>query len=222
MVEDYLTDRDQEEALRTWWRENWRWIIGGVVLGLALLGGWRYWEAQRDLRAQRAAKAYDDFHAAIDKRDTEHATKMLADMTAGFGKSAYTQQGRLLLAKAQADAGKIDEAIALLRSVSAESTDKELAQVARLRTARLLIQQNKPDEAIKLLDAESAGAFAMQVREVRGDAMVVKGDNEGARAEYAAALAASVADPRIDRTMIELKLQDVGGTKAAAPTQGQP
>ena len=39
MVEDYLTDRDQEEALRNWWRENWRWILGGVVLGLALLGG---------------------------------------------------------------------------------------------------------------------------------------------------------------------------------------
>lgn len=229
MVEDYLTDRDQEEALRTWWRDNWRWIIGGVVLGLALLGGWRYWEAQRDLKAQRAAKAYDDFHVAIDKRDTEQATRLLADMTAGFGKSAYTQQGRLLLAKAQADAGKIDEAIALLRSVTADSTDKELAEVARLRTARLLIQQSKYDEAIKLLDADKAGAFEMQVREVRGDAMVARGDQEGARAEYAAALAAHTADPRVDRSMIELKLQDVGGGKAAtAPTsnptlgKGQP
>ena len=36
MVEEYLTDRDQEEALRNWWKENWRWIFGGIVLGLAL------------------------------------------------------------------------------------------------------------------------------------------------------------------------------------------
>ena len=44
MVEEYLTDRDQEEALRNWWRENWRWILGGIVLGFALLGGWQYWK----------------------------------------------------------------------------------------------------------------------------------------------------------------------------------
>ena len=35
MVEDYLTDRDQEEALRNWWRENWKRILAGVALGRA-------------------------------------------------------------------------------------------------------------------------------------------------------------------------------------------
>ena len=44
MVDDYLSDREQEEALRNWWRENWRWILGGVVLGLGLLAGWQYWQ----------------------------------------------------------------------------------------------------------------------------------------------------------------------------------
>lgn len=224
MVEDYLTDRDQEEALRNWWRENWRWIAGGVVLGLGLLGGWQYWQSERDRKAQQAAKAYDEFHVAIDKRDTEQAARLLKDMTAGFGNSAYTQQGRLLLAKANAEAGKYDEAIGLLRAVDADSTDKELALVARLRMARLLVEQKKYDEAIKLLDPEKAGAFEMQVREVRGDAMLAKGDQDNARAEYAAALAAGAADPRVDRSMVELKLQDVGGSKAAAapmPEKGQ-
>jgi predicted negative regulator of RcsB-dependent stress response len=40
MVEDYLSDREQEEALRAWWRDNWRWILGGIALGVALLFGW--------------------------------------------------------------------------------------------------------------------------------------------------------------------------------------
>ena len=44
MVEDYLTDRDQEGALRTWWRENWKFILAGIVLGLGGLAGYNYWQ----------------------------------------------------------------------------------------------------------------------------------------------------------------------------------
>lgn len=222
MVEDYLSDREQEEALRSWWRENWRWIIGGVVLGLALLGGWRYWEVYRGQRADQAAKLYEDFQAALGKSDLEQADRLLQDFSSDHDTSAYAQQGRLLLAKAHVDADKIDAALPLLQAVIDKSKDKELAQVARLRSARLLIQQGKHDEALELLDVESAGAFAAPVREIRGDALLAKGDRDGARAEYAAALTAqtdALADARIDRTMLELKLQEVGGDKSAATDQ---
>ncbi|HLS82832.1 MAG TPA: tetratricopeptide repeat protein, partial [Steroidobacter sp.] len=66
------------------------------------------------------------------------------------------------------------------------------------------------DDALALLNVAQAGAFLAQVREVRGDALFAKGDQEGARAEYAAALA-SDSDAQIDRTLLEMKLQDVGG-----------
>jgi predicted negative regulator of RcsB-dependent stress response len=219
-ADDYLSDREQEEALRSWWSDNWRWIIGGVVLGLALLAGWRYWQVYRDQRAEQAAKLYADVQGALQSRDVEQAARLKNDLSNDHSRSAYTQQARLLLAKAHVEAGKVDEAIALLHEVAATATDKELAQVARLRTARLLIQQGKHDDALKLVDAESAGAFAAQAREVRGDALAAKGDQEGARAEYAAALGMN-ADPQIDRTLLELKLQDVGGDRPAL-AQGQP
>jgi predicted negative regulator of RcsB-dependent stress response len=83
----------------------------------------------------------------------------------------------------------------------------------------LLIQQGKHDDALNLLDPEKAGAFAAQVREIRGDAQVAKGNPTAARAEYAAALADNIdgkADRTIDRTLLEMKLQDVGGDKAEA------
>ena len=221
MVDDYLSDREQEEALRNWWRDNWRWIIGGVVLGLALLGGWRYWLEHRDQRAADAARLYAEFQSAVQARNVEQASRLLADLAEEHEGSAYTQQSRMLLAKAHVDDGKLDEALTLLQSVTATADDKELAAVARLRTARLLIQQGKHDDALKLLDAEAAGAFAAQVREIRGDAQAAKGDQEAARAEYAAALAAN-ADAQIDRTLLELKLQDVGGEKVAPATGVQP
>lgn len=219
MVEEYLTDRDQEEALRNWWKENWSWILGGIVLGLALLGGWQYMKIRAANEADAAAKLYADFRGALDRNELEPANRSLATLAADHEKSPYTQQGRLLLAKKHVEAGKLDEALPLLQAVVDESKDEELAWVARLRVARLLIQQGKHDDAIKLLDVEKAGAFAAQVREIRGDAQVAKGNPTAARAEYAAALADNIDGPAnamIDRTILEMKLQDVGGDKAAA------
>ena len=216
MVEDYLTDRDQEEALRNWWRENWRWILAGIVIGLGGLGGWSYFQKYRGAQADHAAQVYADFHKALDSNDDTQAGKLLDSLAGDHASSAYTQQGRLLLAKRHADAGRFDEAIKQLQQVADTSKDEELAAIARLRLARLLIQTGKHDEALKLLDVEKAGAFAAQVREIRGDALVAKGDAQGARAEYAAALSGD-SKGEIDRETVELKLRDVGGEVPAAP-----
>src|SRR5690606_23235989 len=108
-------------------------------------------------------------------------------------------------------------ALPIFRAVVRDSKDDELAHVARLRLARVLIQQGKHEEAVDLLKPEKAGAFAARVREVRGDALYAKGELEGARAEYAAALAAN-ADTTTDRTLLEMKLQQ---TSDAASDEGQ-
>src|ERR1044072_1057074 len=140
MVEDYLTDRDQEEALRNWWRENWKWILAGIALGLGLLAAYQYWQTYRDQQASHAAKVYADLQKALTANDTGQAGKLLNDLASAHAKSGYTQQGRLLLAKRDAEAGRFDDAIKQLRQVVDASTDEELAQIARLRLARLLVQ----------------------------------------------------------------------------------
>lgn len=213
MVEDYLSDREQEEALRSWWRENWRWIVSGVALGLALLGGWNYWQAYRDKRAMAAADIYSRIDTALKERNIDKAGTLMNGLSSDFDTSAYAQEARLLIAKADVDSGKYDDAAKLLREVSEKSKDKELSQIAQLRLGRVLVQQAKYDEAVKLLEAQTTGAYAAQAREVRGDALLAKGDMEGARAEYAAALAGGL-DAQIDRTMLELKLQEAGGVVA--------
>jgi predicted negative regulator of RcsB-dependent stress response len=230
MVDDYLSDREQEEALRTWWRDNWRWILGGIVLGIALLFGWFRWKDYREDRGIAAGTQYEAVRVASEERKLEDAQKALAQLTAEHDSSPYTQQARLLVAKLQVEAGKLDEAATTLRAVSEKSKDEELATVAKMRLARVLIQQGKHDEAIALLDVDKLGAFAAPAREIRGDAQVAKGDESAARAEYAAALAAD--DAQIDRNMLELKLQEVGGSAAdstsappidaTAKAQGQP
>ncbi len=216
MADDYLSDREQEEALRAWWRDNWRWILGGIVLGVALLVGYFQWQDYRQSKAESASIEYEKVREAAEQNDLEQAQAALASLAADHDASPYAQQARLLVAKLQVEAAKYDEAAAELRAVVAKSEDKELAAIAKLRLARVLIQQGKYDEAITLLDIERLGAFAAAGREIRGDAQVAKGDENAARAEYAAALAAN--DSQIDRPLLEMKLQEVGG--AAAPAAG--
>jgi predicted negative regulator of RcsB-dependent stress response len=210
MVEDYLNDRDQEEALRNWWRENWKFIIAGVALGVAGLAGYSWYQKYRNAQAEHAATVYTDFQKALASKDDAQAGKLLDSLAGEHANSAYTQEGRLMLAKRHADAGRFDEAIQQLRQVVDDSRDPELGRIAQMRLARLLIQTGKNDEALAQLDVEKAGAFAAQLREIRGDALLAKGDAQGARAEYAAALSADTKG-EIDRATVEMKLREVGG-----------
>ncbi|PZN30113.1 MAG: hypothetical protein DIU71_12950 [Proteobacteria bacterium] len=213
MADDYLSDREQEEALRAWWRDNWSWIVGGIVLGLAVLFGWRYWEARSIERAEQAGELYSQLQTAATGDDAARAGQLLESLTAEYGSSAYTQQARLLVAAMHVRAGKAEEALPLLQAVVDEARDKELAQIARMRAARVLVELGRHDEALTLLEpwrtAERAGGFAARINEIRGDALFAKGDLAGARAAYQVALQGS--DAAIDRSLLEMKLQDVGG-----------
>jgi predicted negative regulator of RcsB-dependent stress response len=46
-VDEYLSDNEQVERLRTWWRENGWFVIGGVALGFLALFGWRQYGEYR-------------------------------------------------------------------------------------------------------------------------------------------------------------------------------
>ncbi len=219
MADDYLSDREQEEALLAWWRDNWRWIFGGIALGIALLVGYFQWQGYRERQSVAAAAQYEAVRAAVDDNELEAARTALATIESDHGSSVYANQARLLVAQMQVEAGNYDEATALLRTVADQSKDKELSAVTQTRLARILIQQGKHDEAIALLDTSKLGAFAAAAHEIRGDAYIAKGDEAAARAEYAAALAET--DAVIDRALVELKLQEAGGTTLAADTTAQ-
>lgn len=209
MVEEYLSDDEQGEALKAWWRDNWAWVLSGIVVGLGLLAGWQYYQRIKVQRAEAAATALNDF-AAAQVADKTKADALLKDFAEKYAATPYATQAQLLQAQHAVEANDLDGAAKALRQVIADSKDAQLVQVATLRLARVLIEQGKPDAAMPLLEVSKAGAFAAQVHEIRGDALYAKQDEAGARSEYAAAVTAYKAD-NADASLVELKLQDLGG-----------
>lgn len=213
MVDEYLTDDEQAEALKTWWRENWAWVLSGIVLGICLLAGWGYYQRYTAQKSEAAAKTLDEFATAqvVDKAKAETLFK---ELTGKYAATPYAMQAQLLQAQQAVEANDLPRAEAALRAVIADSKDSELAQIAKSRLARVLIEQGKSDDALALLDVAKAGAFAAQVHEIRGDALYAKQDATGARGEYEAALAAYKTDAQADVSLLQYKLQDLAGAVA--------
>jgi predicted negative regulator of RcsB-dependent stress response len=203
-VED-LTDNEREEQLRRWWSDNWAWIIGGVALGLAILGGWQYWQRHQLQSTEQDQASYRAVLVALGRDQRDEAVKQATELRTRRPGSPYADQSELALARAAVDGRDFDEAARLLKGVADGSKDPELRQVAKTRLARVLLEQGKHDEALALLDASQAGAFGGLVHEIRGDALAAKGDAAAARTAYDAALAASGPESGLDSAFIELK-----------------
>ena len=215
-----LTDNEREEQLRRWWSDNWAWIIGGVALGLALLAGWQYWQRHQLQSAERDEASYLAVIEALGLDQRDEAARQATELRERRPGSPYADQADLALARAAVDRREFDEAARLLRSVADRTDDAELRSVARARLARILLEQGKHDDALALLDAGQAGAFAPLFHEIRGDVFAAKGDVQGARQEYEAALVADGAESGIDKAFVELKRDALGA--AAAPAAAIP
>ncbi|WP_411832036.1 YfgM family protein [Pseudoxanthomonas mexicana] len=208
-IDDLLDEHEQSERVRSWLRNNATTLVGGVALGLAVILGWQWW--QKHLLGSQQ-KAHADYQAAVESiagGDLEKARSAIAGLS---DKKIYAELAALRLARAQAEAGQTDAALATLRGIDPEPALQSLVNV---RLARLLTESGKPADAVTLL----AGATDAAGLEARGDALLVTGKQDEARDAYSRALTAlDVAAPQ--RRLLEIKLADTGGLPTRAEEQG--
>ncbi|MGO4549848.1 YfgM family protein [Lysobacter sp. 2RAF19] len=206
MVDHLLDEHEQSERVRGWLRQNGGGLIGGIVLGLAVIGGWNWWQNQQaGQRAQMGAQ-YSEVVDAIGANDLKKAAA--ENVALSKSDTEYAALAAMQLARAQVEKGDRDAAIATLKGVQAK--DPAIMGVVRSRLARLYLDGGKPQDALALIGDKPESAAAI---EARGDALFALGRTEDARAAYTQALSKlDVATPA--RRLVELKLIQVGGSPA--------
>jgi predicted negative regulator of RcsB-dependent stress response len=217
-VDELLSEKEQIEALRSWWRENGRFIISGLVLGVALLLGFNYWNKQKAENSLQASAAYEALLNEVARGDAEAAREKAAALVENYQSTVYAAQARLAMAKLYMDKGRDEDAATELRALleAADATDaQEAVMTGRLRLAKILLYQDKPQEAISLLQGYSDTAFAGRYSEALGDAYVALGQAEDAREAYTLALADDPNAPTVNRTLVQMKINDL--PKSGAP-----
>lgn len=207
---EHLDDEEQLEALKKWWSENGKSMVGGVVLGLALVGGWRGWQYYVQNQAETAGARYDEMLVAVESRQSERAVQLAEGLRAEFDDTAYASLAALQAAKLKFEAGDRGAAQVQLAWVRANAPDPALRQVATLRLVRVLIDDGDLDAAQRLLDAAPRDAFAPELAELRGDLARARGDLAAARAAYEEALARK-SDSGV---LLRMKLDDLSGGKS--------
>ncbi|HLU06640.1 MAG TPA: tetratricopeptide repeat protein [Woeseiaceae bacterium] len=218
-MDELLSEKEQIEALRSWWRENGRFIISGLVLGIALLLGFNYWNKQKAETAVQASAAYEALLNDVASGNAEAAGEKASELTENYGSTVYAAQARLAMAKLYMDKGRDQDAASELKALveGGDATDAEEAvMTGRLRLAKILLYQDKPQEAIDLLQGYRDTAFAGRYSETLGDAYVALGQTDAARDAYTVALADDPNAPTVNRILVQMKLNDLPKVSAAA------
>jgi predicted negative regulator of RcsB-dependent stress response len=206
-VEEYLSEKEQWEQIKAWLRDNGLWIIAGIAVGAAALGGWRWYQDHVDGVGAQASAKYTQVVDAFGRGDRTQGFVLLGELERDYSSSPYVDQGKLMASRMYVDSGDLDKAVGELQAVAEHSKDPQLALLARLRLARVQIAQNKADAALATLNGMNPGAFEPRYHEILGDAYYAKGDKATALKEY---LKAKVVDfGGSDSQQLDLKISDL-------------
>lgn len=220
MVDEYLSEREQAEQLRQWVRENWIWMVAGIVLVLGGFFGYRWWESRVATRSLEAGQRFAAMLDAIGAGKKDDGVRIAGEVTGQYADTPYADQAELVLARLDVDAGNLTGAESRLAKVASASKDPELRVVARLRVARVQLAQGRYDEALATLDAVAAPAADPRVLDLRGDVKLAQGEKAAALDFWRKADAAVKADPatgaQVDMELLALKIDELS---AAGPAE---
>lgn len=215
-MDDYLSEKEQWEVVKTWIRENGLWIVAGIAVGGAAIGGWQWRNAHIDKVNGEASTKYEELMKAFGHNDETGAQALMGQLEHDYSSTPYVDQAKLAFARVYVDTNRLDKAAEALQSVTQHTKDPQLALVARARLARVQIAEQKPDDALATLNGVDPGSFAPQFHEVRGDALLAKGDKAGALTEYRAARSSDLGGGG-GVSLLDLKISDLVADAAPLP-----
>lgn len=213
-MSDLRTEEEQIELMKRWWADNGKSLILGLLLAVAAVGGWKWWQADQQAKGEAASSAYEQLLDVMNKpelTEEEHATaKHLAvTLQTEHKGSLYADYAALFEAKLLVDRDQFDAAMAVLTKLNSETDQGMIKEVAGVRQAQILWQQGDNQKALDLLKALKTDAYKGNAEELKGDILVEMGDKEAARTAYESAKAAFAASG-VARPVIDMKLADLG------------
>jgi predicted negative regulator of RcsB-dependent stress response len=214
-VEEYLSERQQIDWLRATLKENTPWALASVAITIGLFVGYQQWQGYRERQSATASQKYETTLDALARGDVDGAARAVKELRDSYGRTPYSDLAALALARLDVDTGKLADAASLLEAVMNNTRDEDLATVARLRLARVQRADGKADAALATLAAAPAGTTSPVFADIRGDVLLDKGDQAGARAAWTEALASK--SPGANREFIELKIAALESPALPAP-----
>ncbi|TNV20177.1 tetratricopeptide repeat protein [Buttiauxella sp. B2] len=204
-MEIYENENEQVDAVKRFFAENGKALVVGVVLGIGALVGWRYWGSHQAESAMASSLEYQTVTDAV--RADQPATLIAAEKFAASTKNTYGALASLELAQKYADNNDLAKAAAQLQQGLSSTSDENLQALINVRLARIQIQQKQSDAALKTLDSIKGEGWVAIIADLRGEALLSKGDKQGARDAWSKG-SQTDASPAL-REMMQMKINNL-------------
>ena len=181
-MEMYENEHDQVDAIKRFFAENGKALVVGVILGVGALVGWRYWNSHQTESARAASLSYQTVVSSLSAGKAEDLSA--AEKFAADNKNTYGALASMELAQQFVDQNQLEKAAAQLQQGLAATSDENLNAVITLRLARVQVQLKQADTALKTLESVKGEGWAAIVADLRGEALLSKGDKQGARTAW--------------------------------------
>lgn len=211
-MEAYETEEQQVEAIKKWWRENYKSVLAAIIVGLGSILGVQFYQQNKVMTAEAASGHYSETLAAAQGQQADVVSGRTEILKQEFQASPYASQAALIYAKTLADKGELQAAIEQLKWVRDNSQDTALKQIAIIQTAQLLTADDKKEQAIQLLNSapvDDKSGFKAVRSEVKGDILTLQGKIEEAKKAYDEAISGTLlAGGSVD--ILQIKRNDLG------------
>lgn len=216
----YMTEEEQLEAIKKWWRKynNLITIILSVVL--LVIAGYRYWGWHQDKLNKQASTAYEHMMLAFSNQDSKLLRSYANQLIREYGKTVYADAARLALAKYYVEREKESKADEQLVYVANHSQVNAFKQIAKLRMVRLLIAKQAYEKALHELTMVDDPTYVSVVNELKGDIFAATGKYQEAKSAYKDAIK-EMQTRGVANNFLEMKLSelsDLGTSSSLNPS----
>ena len=212
---EFETEEQELEALKRWWKKNGTIVIAGMVIGGAMIVGWRFYQEYKLNHAEKASALYEVvLQAAGSAGDINTQQTQVNELMAQYADTPYAALSALVLSGQQTKSGDNVKAAQQLEWVIKNSSAVEVRTIARLRLARIMLATEQFDLALNLVNSEYPESFTALFEELKGDLYVARGETELARIAYDKAIQASEA--RVS-DFLKIKRNDLGQASISEP-----
>lgn len=208
-MEIYTSEEQQVEAIKRFWHQYGKAILGGVVIGLTSLYGWRYFQAEQRASAEALSNSYAQLiqQQGNDEEWLAQAQRFIGEQ----GSSNYAVFAALLSAKEAVNAGDLAAASNHLSWAQQNSKDANVKAIAQIRLARVQRELGDFTAALNTINQAMPASFAAQQAELKGDILQASGDLAAAKTAFTRALAQAGEN----RQLLQIKLDELAHISAA-------
>lgn len=204
-----LQEQEQLDALKTWWKDNRRWLIAALAIALVAYGALTYWKYYQGKQAAEASTLYAEVLKQVASNDPKRINDSVAALVEKYSNTAYAPRAQLLAVQANMQTKDLARAKTQLEWVIAHASESGLQDTARLKLSSILLDEKNYTEAMKLLNATHPDAFTGLYSDLKGDVLAAQGKTEEARAAYKLAFE-KMDSKSAYRNLIQLKLDGLG------------